>query len=160
MKKELADAVAAAMAVDGLSDHMDQKSILDSQVTLMRLRPGAIAAILVEPSDESLCAPNGNGNCPFWLFRQSEGHFVLLLENSGEDISMLQSVHKGMHDLVMTSRVGHTPFDEVRTVLQFDGKLYKNTICSESITGGDDAQEIRIPPHPCGTKGRRVIVRK
>lgn len=163
MKNEIAAVIGAEIAVGDQSHSADQKRIaLDSLVSFFPLRSGAPSSILIEPSDEGdalLCAPNGNGNCPFWLFQQANGHAVLLLNDSGESISMARTTHSGMRDLVIIYRIGHTPVDEVTRVLQFDGKAYRDAICSESITGGDmDDTEVRVAPHPCDTPGHRVVL--
>lgn len=163
MKNELAAVVIAAMVDASDLNPTDQKRIaFDSQVSFLPLRHGALPAILIEPSDEGstqLCAPNGDGNCPFWLFQQSKGHAALLLEDDGENFFAAKTSHNGMRDLVIIEREGHTPIDEVTTELHFDGKAYSPAICSESITGGDENDtEVRVPPHPCKTPGHRVVL--
>lgn len=155
MKKELAAVVIAAMANVGESNPIDQKRIaFDSQVTFLPLHRGGLPAILIKPSDEAqLCAPNGNGNCPFWLFQQSKGHGLLLLDDDGDSIVMAKTSHNGMRDLVITEREGHTPVDEVTRELHFDGKAYRDAVCSESFYGDEGDIEVRVPPHPCDTPG-------
>lgn len=155
----------AAKVMSELDDRSrgDQRRIaFDSQVTFLPLRPGAPPAILLEPSDEgnaALCAPNGNGNCPFWIFEQLNGHAVLLFEDDGESIRMSKSSHHGMHDLILIGRVGHTPLDEVTTQFHFDGKTYQAAICSEEIAGVDENDpDVRVPPHPCNTPGHQVVL--
>jgi uncharacterized protein YecT (DUF1311 family) len=159
MKNELAAVVIAEIA-DGDQSHLvDQKRIaFDSQVSFLRLRAGALPAILIEPSDEAQMCDQWNFNCPFWLFQQSNGHAVLLLNDTSESISMAKTTHNGMRDLEIDYRDGHTPVDMVFTVLQFDGKAYHPAICSESIAGGDENDtEVEVPPHPCNTPGQRIV---
>jgi hypothetical protein len=79
----------------------------------------------------------------------------LLVEDFGEGLTVVKTIHNGMRDLVTRQRVGHTPVDYATEELHFDGKQYQPAICSESIEGGDEDDTHReIPPHPCNTSAQ------
>ena len=151
IKQTLAGVILSELAL-GDSDVASRKQIAyASQVRFVSLHTGAAPAILLEPSDRAgLCAPNGNGNCPLWLFVRRGMHAVLVLATDGEDLSVQKTSHAGMLDLVSTYRIGHTPVTEDMIDLHFDGTRYRSVRCTESTSGGDE-DGASIAPHPCPT---------
>lgn len=151
VKQDLARVVEAELASAGDGPANRENLAYQSQVRFFQLRQGSPSAVFVEPSDEAgLCAPNGNGNCPFWLFLRRRNRAVLVVDGSGQDFSVQHTSHNGMHDVAYTVRIGHTPLTEDRIELHFEGKQYKAVRCTETTSGGDE-QDTKVPPHPCAT---------
>jgi hypothetical protein len=136
MKTELAAPVVSELVLNGMSAESARRTAFQSHVSFVSLRKGALSAILIKPPDEAnLCAANWNDNCPSWLFQRSGEHVTLLVEDFGEGLTVVKTIHNGMRDLVTRQRVGHTPVDYATEELHFDGKQYQPAICSESIEG-------------------------
>ena len=134
VKAELVKTVSEALEDDSdLTPIQRKDAALKSTITFVNARLSGPPAILLTPVDKAadwLCAPNGNDNCTTWLFATSSDHASLLyLDDGGQGIVIQKTSHHGMHDLLTSSRLGHTPLDIFYTEQHFDGNQYQSAVC-------------------------------
>jgi hypothetical protein len=153
IKRQLARVITSELAGAVAIDAEDRRIALDSQMNFVHLSSNGSQTIWIRPSDKDMqdtCAPNGN--CISWLFLLSGSHALLILEDGGEGIWIEKTSHHGMRDLATYSRFRDGDISVAREELHFDGKKYQPFSCS--ISGEEDENGAKIPPHPCNETGK------
>lgn len=98
------------------------------QTKKVDLNRDGIAEIVVQGMSIPLCTLSGN--CEFWIYRESENGYELLLATGGvQQYRFLKTTSNGYRD-VETSMHG-SAWDSSLSVYEFDGKRYRLAKCME-----------------------------